>query len=128
MLSFSIEDATGHLYLSAFDEAGAPLLKITANEMAALRETDEVACRNVFLDATHKTYNFKIKAFQTVFNVSGTGRIRRNANKVSDLTNVNLFSPFKLIRILLALNIKSWKLRLLIISGKVKSWWQTLKS
>lgn len=71
MLSFSIEDATGHMYLSAFDEAGAPLLKITANEMAALRETDEVACRNVFLDATHKTYNFKIKAFQTVFNVRG---------------------------------------------------------
>ncbi|KAI8339707.1 hypothetical protein BC941DRAFT_372880 [Chlamydoabsidia padenii] len=70
VLSFSVEDATGHLFLNAFDEVGGPLLKISANEMAALRETDEVASRMVFTDATFKTYNFKIKAFQQVFNDS----------------------------------------------------------
>ncbi|ORZ17202.1 hypothetical protein BCR42DRAFT_374342 [Absidia repens] len=68
VLAFSVEDATSHMYCNAFDEVSMVLLKKSANELAALRETDDSAFRATFTDATYKTYNFKIKAFSQVFN------------------------------------------------------------
>ncbi|ORZ25206.1 hypothetical protein BCR42DRAFT_463850, partial [Absidia repens] len=70
VLTFTIEDATAQIYVTAFDEVSAQLLQRSANEMAQLREIygSEHIHMGTFDIPKFRIYNFKIKAQQRVYN------------------------------------------------------------
>ncbi|CAO3579251.1 unnamed protein product [Absidia cylindrospora] len=70
VLTFTIEDATAQLYVTAFDEVATQLLQRSANEMTQLKETYgfEHVHMGTFDIPKFKIYNFKIKAQQRVYN------------------------------------------------------------
>ncbi|CAO3638936.1 unnamed protein product [Cunninghamella echinulata] len=68
ILTLSIEDSSSHLYVNAFDDVGNALIGKTANEIVAIKEADENAYLQLFSEALFKTYNFKARAKQEVFN------------------------------------------------------------
>ncbi|KAI8639445.1 replication factor-A protein 1 [Parasitella parasitica] len=68
ILTMSVEDATSQIYCNAFDEPGNTLLKMSANEIMALKESDAAAAQVAFNRALFQTFNFKIRAKQETFN------------------------------------------------------------
>ena len=62
IMSTSISDHTGQLWLSCFDEVGRMIMGTTADELMALQEVDVQKFSNVFQESIGKTWNFKCKA------------------------------------------------------------------
>jgi hypothetical protein len=69
MLLFGVEDAPGQLHLNVFDKVTSPIMDRGATELTTLRQIDPAAFQHVFEVAKDKTYDFKIMAGQTYFNV-----------------------------------------------------------
>lgn len=63
-------DHTGHIWITAFNEAAEQLLAKTADELIELKETDEAQAGNVFQGALGKTFTFQCSAKQDSYNVS----------------------------------------------------------
>lgn len=70
ILTMSVEDATSQIYLNAFDDQGNTLLKMSANEIMALKENDATASQVIFNKALFQNFNFKVRAKQETYNVS----------------------------------------------------------
>ncbi|CAO3614372.1 unnamed protein product [Cunninghamella blakesleeana] len=75
LLTYSIEDPTSHLFVNSFDDVGNALLGMSANEVMTIKEQDENAYVQLFSDALFKTYNFKARAKQEVFNDTPRTRV-----------------------------------------------------
>ncbi|CEP18126.1 hypothetical protein [Parasitella parasitica] len=68
ILTMSVEDATSQIYCNAFDDQGNTLLKMSANEIMALKENDATAAQVIFNKALFQTFNFKVRAKQETYN------------------------------------------------------------
>ncbi|KAI8913069.1 hypothetical protein DFJ77DRAFT_466661 [Powellomyces hirtus] len=63
IMSFSITDHTGQVWLQGFNEVGEQLLGMSANEMVALKDSqNDQAVTAAINDALFKTYLFKVRA------------------------------------------------------------------
>ena len=62
ILSVSVSDHTGQIYLNCFDDVGKMIMGITADQLMDLRENDNKAADDAFQDATCRTFNFKCRA------------------------------------------------------------------
>lgn len=62
-------DHTGHIWITAFNEAAESLLGKTADEVIELKETDEAQAGNIFQGALGKTFTFSCSAKQDSYNV-----------------------------------------------------------
>lgn len=62
IMQLSVNDHTGQLYLSCFDEVGVMVMGMTADQLMEFVENDTVAKDNAFADAMCKTYTFKCRA------------------------------------------------------------------
>lgn len=69
LITLSVEDATSQIFVSGFDELGNALLKMSANELIALKDNDAHVAQQVFTRALFQTFNFKVKAKQETYNV-----------------------------------------------------------
>ncbi|KAK4053129.1 Replication factor A protein 1 [Microbotryomycetes sp. JL201] len=67
ILSMTVSDFTGQIWLNGFNEQGEQLLGKTANEMNTLKEEDSGAFEAVTHAAIGKTYNFSIRAKADTF-------------------------------------------------------------
>jgi replication factor A1 len=66
-LSVNVADHTGTLWLSCFDEAGAAIVGMSANEAMKLKNEDEengqtTNFMTAMQEATCKTFNFRVRA------------------------------------------------------------------
>lgn len=62
ILSCNIADHTGSQWVTAFQESGEAMLSVTAKELGEARESDEVRYDKIFLDASFKSHNLKLRA------------------------------------------------------------------
>lgn len=62
IITTNVSDHTGQIWLSSFDEVGRLIMGMTADQMMELRENDEKAASQIFLEANCKTWNFRCKA------------------------------------------------------------------
>jgi replication factor A1 len=63
ILSFSVSDYTGQLWLQAFNDQAEQILGKSANDLHQLRETEgEDAYKQVFQDALFKEFSFKVRS------------------------------------------------------------------
>lgn len=69
ILTASVEDATSQIYVNGFEDFGETLLKMSANELIALKDNDAGAAQQVINRALFQTFNFKVKAKTEVYNV-----------------------------------------------------------
>lgn len=63
-------DHSGHIWITAFNEAAESIVGKTANELMELKEADEAQSAAVFQLALGKTYLFQCSAKQDSYNVS----------------------------------------------------------
>ncbi|KAI9482714.1 MAG: hypothetical protein EXX96DRAFT_555382 [Benjaminiella poitrasii] len=84
ILTVSVEDATSQLFVNGFDDFGNVLLKMSANEVMALKESNATAAQQVFHRALHQVFNFKVRAKQETFN-----DITRTKYNVVDCTPID---------------------------------------
>jgi replication factor A1 len=70
ILNLSVMDHTGHIWITAFNEAAESLLGKTADEMMELKDSDEGQFNNAIQGATGKTFTFSCSAKQDSYNVS----------------------------------------------------------
>ncbi|KAI8982961.1 putative replication factor-A protein 1 [Pilobolus umbonatus] len=68
MLTIGIEDATSQLFVNAFDDIGLTILKKSASELVALKESDATAFQRYLGESTFEIYNFKVRAKTEIFN------------------------------------------------------------
>jgi replication factor A1 len=64
----TVQDHTGTLWLSGFNEVGQVILPMTANELIAIKETDEAQYQKVVTDATARTYTMVCRAKEETYN------------------------------------------------------------
>ncbi|KAI9885753.1 MAG: hypothetical protein M1823_002431 [Watsoniomyces obsoletus] len=62
ILSMSVSDHTGQIYLSCFDDVGRIMLGMTADELVEAKEEDGKAALEFFQDACCKTWIFRCRA------------------------------------------------------------------
>lgn len=62
IMSLNVNDHTGQLWLSCFDDVGRMIMGISADELADLKENDDKAAARVFEAANCKTMVFKCRA------------------------------------------------------------------
>jgi replication factor A1 len=62
IMSVSVNDHTGQLYLSCFDDVGRMVMGMSADQLMELVENDTSARDRAFEDAMCKTYTFKCRA------------------------------------------------------------------
>jgi replication factor A1 len=63
ILSLNVNDHTGQLWLSCFDDIGRMIMGgMDGNQLMDLKENDNVAFEKAFQNVNGKTYNFKIRA------------------------------------------------------------------
>jgi replication factor A1 len=62
IMTLSVNDHTGQLYLSCFDDVGRLIMGMSADELMALKEQDPTATTRAFEQANCKTMVFKIRA------------------------------------------------------------------
>lgn len=62
IITTNVSDHTGQAWLSCFDEVGRLIMGMSADQMMELRESDEKAASQIFLEANCKTWNFRCKA------------------------------------------------------------------
>ncbi|KAI9014187.1 putative RFA1 protein [Hyaloraphidium curvatum] len=69
IMSCSVSDHTGQMWLSAFNETAQAILGgMSANDLIALRDSDSNRYGEIFTDATFKRYNFRVRAKMENFN------------------------------------------------------------
>lgn len=62
IMSLNVDDFSGQLWLSCFDEVGQIVLGMSADSLMELKENDDQASVRVFEEALFKTYVFKCRA------------------------------------------------------------------
>ncbi|RDW60927.1 putative single-stranded DNA-binding protein 68k chain [Coleophoma cylindrospora] len=62
IMSLNVNDHTGQLWLSCFDDVGRMIMGMTADQLMELRETDQTALERAFEDANCKTLVFRCRA------------------------------------------------------------------
>jgi replication factor A1 len=62
IMSLDVNDHTGHLLLTCFDEVGRMIIGRSADQMMELKEESDDDLKQAFEDATCKTMVFKIRA------------------------------------------------------------------
>jgi replication factor A1 len=62
IMSASVCDHTGQIWLSCFDESGRLLMGMSADQLMELKENDQAASDAVFQEANCKQWNFRCKA------------------------------------------------------------------
>jgi replication factor A1 len=62
IMSLNVNDHTGQLWLSCFDDVGRLVMGMTADQLMDLKENDTAAMERAFEDANCKTFTFKIRA------------------------------------------------------------------
>ena len=62
IMSLNVNDHTGQLWLSCFDDVGRMVMGMTADSLMELKETDNAAMEKAFEDANCKTFIFKVRA------------------------------------------------------------------
>lgn len=67
IMSINVNDHTGQLWLSCFDDVGRMIMGISANDLMAFKESDETGASQVFEDANCKTLTFKCRAKMDTF-------------------------------------------------------------
>jgi len=67
ILSISVLDHTGQLWLSCFDEAARVVMGMSADQLVELRETEDTAYTSAFEAATCQTWMFKCRASQDTY-------------------------------------------------------------
>lgn len=78
MLTMSIMDSTGNLWVTLFDDHSEALLGISANELMALKEEgDSNKSAQFFDNVQNNEYDFRIRGRMDSYN--GTERVRYNA-------------------------------------------------
>jgi len=68
VLTISVSDHTGQVYLSLFDDAGKAIMDMDADTLYRLKDEDERAATEAFSEANCKTWVFRIKAKMDTFN------------------------------------------------------------
>ncbi|PLW06791.1 hypothetical protein PCANC_25350 [Puccinia coronata f. sp. avenae] len=68
LIQMTVQDHTGTLWLSGFNEVGQVILPMTANELIAIKETDEAQYQKVVTDATARTYTMVCRAKEETYN------------------------------------------------------------
>ena len=61
IMSCTVTDTTGQIWVSAFNDIGEQILKVTADELYELKETNIMRYEEVIADALHKTYLMKVR-------------------------------------------------------------------
>lgn len=84
LLTISVLDETGQLWLTLFNEQAKQLLKIEASELVSLKENDPTAFGKITQTLQMNEYNFRIRAREDNYN--NQSRIRYT---VSNLHNLN---------------------------------------
>lgn len=62
IMSINVNDHTGQLWLSCFDDVGRMVMGMSADDLMALKDSDEAAATQAFEDANCKTFIFKCRA------------------------------------------------------------------
>lgn len=62
IMSISVSDHTGQIWLSCFDEVGRLVMGLTADELFEKREENEKAVLEIFQEANCRTWVFKCRA------------------------------------------------------------------
>ncbi|KZF20117.1 replication protein A 70 kDa DNA-binding subunit [Xylona heveae TC161] len=62
ILSLNVSDHTGQIWLNCFDDVGRMIIGMSADQLMALRESDEKAAEEVFQEANCRTWVFKCRA------------------------------------------------------------------
>jgi replication factor A1 len=61
ILSFSVSDYSGQLWLQAFNDQAELILGKTANDLVQLKEANEESFKEVFQEALFKEFSFKVR-------------------------------------------------------------------
>lgn len=69
VLSMSVADYTGQVWLQGFNDVGLVVFEKTANELHEMKERDEAAYNAVLARANCNTFNFNCQAKQDTYNV-----------------------------------------------------------
>ncbi|KAK7552389.1 replication factor A 1, rfa1 [Phyllosticta citricarpa] len=69
IMQINVSDHTGQMWLSGFDESGRDIIGMSANELVEMKENEETTLRadKVFVDATCKTWVFRVRAKMDTF-------------------------------------------------------------
>jgi replication factor A1 len=62
IMQLNVNDHTGQLWLSCFDDVGRLVMGMTADQLMELKENDTAAMETAFEEANCKTFTFKIRA------------------------------------------------------------------
>lgn len=62
IMSLNVNDHTGQLWLSCFDDVGRMIMGLSADQLIAMKEEDDAAATRAFEDANCKTMTFKVRA------------------------------------------------------------------
>ncbi|KAL7423241.1 Replication factor A protein 1 [Cryptotrichosporon argae] len=68
ILSTNVMDHTGSFWITAFNEQAESIMKISANDLMALRDSDDAAFQRHFTRATGQTLTFQMMAKQDSYN------------------------------------------------------------
>ncbi|KAL5511367.1 STE23_2 [Sanghuangporus vaninii] len=83
IMSMSVADYTGQLWLQGFNDVGLVVFGRPANELHDLKERDESAFNAAVAKSTCNTYNFNCRAKQDTYNE--TTRVRYGVQKILPL-------------------------------------------
>ncbi len=67
IMSLSVNDHTGQLWLSGFDDTGRGVMGMSADQLMELKENDTTAMEKAFEEANMKTWIFKCRAKMDTF-------------------------------------------------------------
>ncbi|KAG4305759.1 hypothetical protein PORY_000669 [Pneumocystis oryctolagi] len=74
ILTISVNDHTGQIWLSCFDDVGRQIIGKSADDIVQIKEENEQAALNIFHEANCKSYIFRVRAKQDSYN--GAVRVR----------------------------------------------------
>jgi len=68
MLQMNMADSTDNTWASCFQETAEKILSVTSSDLGRYLETDEEQYNSIFLDATFKTYIFRMRVKSDTYN------------------------------------------------------------
>ncbi|KAJ9122401.1 hypothetical protein QFC22_001824 [Naganishia vaughanmartiniae] len=83
ILNLSVMDHSGHIWITAFNEAAESIVGKTANELVEMKEVDEAQSAAIFQLALGKTYLFQCSAKQDSYN--DQMRIRYSVRRAAEI-------------------------------------------
>ncbi|KAL3424609.1 putative replication factor-a protein 1 [Phlyctema vagabunda] len=90
IMSLNVNDHTGQLWLSCFDDVGRMIMGMSADELMELRENDQAAMERVFEDANCKTLIFRCRAKMDTYQDQQKVRYQvMNATPINYTTEAN---------------------------------------